>query len=405
VLAFGSIAAMLAVVWLLTPVHVPCSECWDAGGSTTRFLAVLTAVRGSGTDDVAALRASGPSGAVEAMRYLLQPPDLRGEALSLAMSPELAEPEHMGDVPAAVSMAALPTAAAEAEADTSVAATGDPLERMAAAVAATAPAVGPPTGADGASSAPGAAPAPSNQKIIKNADMTIEVEDVVIAIGRLEAAAAQLGGYPLDKRFDRSAGGPASAVVALKVPVANFEALLQRVREAGLRVIGEQATGRDATKEYVDLQSQIANLEATQARIREFLGQAENVEEALRVNSQLREIEGELSVLKGQMNFLGQQAAYSTVTVNIQERPSSITPSPTPTLTPTVTPTPLPSPTPVAWLPGKTAGSALGTLSGILTGLADLAIWFAIVLGPFLVPALALWWLWRRRQEKAGGAA
>jgi hypothetical protein len=248
--------------------------------------------------------------------------------------------------------------------------------------------------------AAGAGPAPSIQKIIKNADMTVEVEDVVTAIGRLEGAAAQLGGYPLDKRFEQSETGPSSAVVSLKVPVGNFEALLQRVRESALKVISEQATGRDATKEYVDLQSQIANLEATQARIREFLGQAKNVEEALQVNAQLREIEGQLSQLKGQMNFLGQQAAYSTVTVNLRERPPSVTPTPTATNTATATPTP--SPTPVAWQPGKTARSAFGTLSGLLQTFADGAIWLGIVVGPFAALALAIWWLDRRRKALPG---
>ncbi len=43
--------------------------------------------------------------------------------------------------------------------------------------------------------------------------------------------------------------------------------------------------------EYVDLQSRLRNLEATWDRIRTFLDQAQNVEEALKVNAELKTVE------------------------------------------------------------------------------------------------------------------
>src|SRR4029079_16444262 len=105
------------------------------------------------------------------------------------------------------------------------------------------------------------------------------------------------------------------------------------------RVLSEAASGTDATQEYVDAQSQLANLEATQARIRQFLEQAKTVEEALRVNARLTEIEGQIGQLKGRLQFLSQRAAYSTIAVQLQQ------PAP-PTPTPSATPTPSPTPTP-----------------------------------------------------------
>jgi Domain of unknown function (DUF4349) len=235
-----------------------------------------------------------------------------------------------------------------------------------------------------------------SRKIIKNADLSLEVPSVQRALGRISDIAAQSGGYVLETRTDYGQPTLPQAIVRMAVPVDQFEATLQRIREAAGRVISEQASGVDVTQEFVDVQSQIANLQATEARIREFLKQATSVEEALKVNAQLTEIEGQINVLKGRMTFLSQRAAYSTIGVQLQQPPPPTpTPSPSPSPTPTPTPTPLP-----AWDPGKTAGQASSTLALIVQALATVAIWLAIVVLPLALPVLLIAMLARAVQRR-----
>jgi Domain of unknown function (DUF4349) len=235
--------------------------------------------------------------------------------------------------------------------------------------------------------APGAISANDpSRKIIKNADLSLEVANVQRALGQISDIAAQSGGYVLETRTDYGQPQLPQATVRMAVPVDQFEVTLQRIREAAGRVISEQASGVDVTQEFVDVQSQLANLEATEARIREFLKQATTVEEALKVNAQLTEIEGQINVLKGRINFLSQRAAYSTISVQLQQPPPPTpTPSPIPSPTPTPTPTPLPT-----WDPGKTAGQATSTLALIVQALATVAIWLAIVVLPLALPVLLI---------------
>lgn len=176
------------------------------------------------------------------------------------------------------------------------------------------------------------------------------------------------------------------------MPVDQFEAALQRVRDAGTTVLGEHTSGVDASQEYVDLQSQVANLEATQARIREFLAQATTVEESLRVNAQLAEIEGQLGQVKGRMRFLADRAAYSTITVELHVPPPAGTP------TPTATPTPAPG-----WSAVEESRAAAGLLASILRVLATFAIWFAVVVLPLAAPVAVVWWAVRGRRSAAHG--
>ena len=231
-----------------------------------------------------------------------------------------------------------------------------------------------------------------NRKIIKDATFIIEVENVAIALTQIGNTAAQSGGYVLETRTETSADNRPAGFVKIAVPVDQFEATLQRVRESAISVLSEQASGQDVTQEFVDTQSQLANLEATQARIREFLAQATTVEESLKVNAQLSEIEGQISELKGRSQFLSGRAAYSTITVQMQLPPL-----------PLVTPTPIPTPTPVVvpgWSASSTAGSAWEVFVNIARAIATVLIWLTVVVGPFLLPLGLIWLLWRAYRRR-----
>ena len=105
----------------------------------------------------------------------------------------------------------------------------------------------------------------------------------------------------------------------------------------------------------MDLQSQLVNLEATRARIQEFLSDAKSVDEALRVNQELANIEAQIEQIKGRMNYLTDRSAFSTITINLEPE--------FPILTPTPTSTPRPTATPIPWKPADTFNDAKGTLT------------------------------------------
>jgi uncharacterized coiled-coil protein SlyX len=241
----------------------------------------------------------------------------------------------------------------------------------------------------------------STRKIIKDGEMTLVVADTDEAIDDITRITVDHGGYLLGLQVTL-VDGYKWADIAVGVPVDEFETVQRAVRAVALRVTNDQATGVDVTEEYVDTQSRLTNLEATQARIREFLAQAKTVEESLRVNAQLAEIEAEIEQVKGRLNFLKERAAYSTLRFTIE--PERATPTPTPTATMTPTPTVTPSPTPVDWRPSETLRGATRAITGFGRGLWEVVIWIAVVLLPVLaVPAaiiVLLVWLARRGRAR-----
>ncbi len=241
----------------------------------------------------------------------------------------------------------------------------------------------------------------SDHMIIKNADVKLLVEDTDNAIDRSTQIVGDVGGYIISSRVwyqDYNEKSYKYATITMGVPVDQFETAMRRLRALALKVLDENASGQDVTAEYVDLQSQLGNLEATRDRIRSFLADATTVEESLRINQELTTIEAQIEQVKGRMNFLSDRSAYSTITVNMEPQLPDIKPTPTPSPTPTATPT--------AWNPGTTFVAAQKTVTNAYQGIIEMLIWLFVVLLPLLLPpAVIIWAIWKFATRKSNKPA
>ncbi len=238
----------------------------------------------------------------------------------------------------------------------------------------------------------------SNRMIVKNADIRLQVEDTNVAIDRSLQIVGDAGGYIVSSRVwyqDYYGNNLKYASVTIGIPVEEFENVMRRLRGMAVQVMDENATGEDVTDQYVDLQSQLTNLESTRARIQEFLKDARTVDEALRVNQELANIEAQIEQIKGRMNYLNDRSAFSTITINLEPV--------LPVLTPVPTSTPIPTATPIPWKPADTFNDAKGTVTVVYQGIANFLIWLGVVILPILLPpALILWAMWKLLNRKAG---
>ncbi len=237
----------------------------------------------------------------------------------------------------------------------------------------------------------------NNRMVIKNGEIRLLVEDSDNAIDRALQVTGDVRGYIISSRSWYQNGPDGQnykyASITIGVPADQFETAMRRLRAIALRVLDENVSGQDVSEEYVDLQSQLVNLEATRDRVRKFLEDAQSVEESLHVNNELAKIEAEIEKVKGRMNYLSNRSAFSTITVTFEPD--------IPPLPPTPTRTPVPTATPKPWNPGETFQSATKTLTNIYQVLIELAIWILVVIVPLLVPpALVLWGIFKLATRK-----
>jgi hypothetical protein len=207
-----------------------------------------------------------------------------------------------------------------------------------------------------------------------------------------------VGGYIISSRVwyqDFNGENYKYATVSMGVPVDQFETAMRRLRGLAIKVLDENASGQDVTSEFVDLQSQLGNLEATRDRIRGFLNDAKTIEESLRINQELTNIEDQIEKVKGRMTFLSGRSAYSTITANIEPKLPELTPVPTPTRTPT--------PTPKVWDPSRTFDSTKDGVISAYQGIFEMLIWLfglLVVLAPWLLIVWAVWKFATRKNNK-----
>lgn len=223
--------------------------------------------------------------------------------------------------------------------------------------------------------------------IIRTGDISIVVTNTDEALARIAAMAEDNGGWVVNSYVFQADENAKSGTITIRVPAEGFQSALDTISALAVEVQSLSTSGQDVTEEYVDLEARLGNLEATADRVRGFLEETRNVEEALAVNQELSRLEGEIEVIKGRMQYLSQSAAFSTITAN---------------LTPDILAQPVQT---GSWQPGGVAKQALEALIAGLQSLANILIWLVIYVLPIAlligIPLfLLVRYVLRRRRAK-----
>ena len=89
-------------------------------------------------------------------------------------------------------------------------------------------------------------------------------------------------------------------------------------------VRSETTSGQDVTEEYVDLNSQLTNLEASETQLLALMDKAGSVEDILKVQEQLTTTTGQIEQIKGRMQYLQQSAALSMISASLEQSKLSV---------------------------------------------------------------------------------
>ena len=169
----------------------------------------------------------------------------------------------------------------------------------------------------------GEAPAPAARRIIRNATLTLEVEQPAKAMQRVSSIAEARGGFVVTSDSVKHTGANGAApyevvTVELRVPAAQFDAALADIRAAGGSVTAQKITGKDVTEEYIDLEARLRTQRALEAQLLEIMKRADAVEDAISVQRELTNVRTEIERVEGRRRFLENQASLSTITVTLQ---------------------------------------------------------------------------------------
>lgn len=160
----------------------------------------------------------------------------------------------------------------------------------------------------------------AERRVVKKADMTVDVEDAVKASATLGSRAEELGGFVAESTITRNREGRTEAHVTLRVPAAAFISLLDEIEKLGT-LLSRHVESTDVTEEYVDLQARLENLKFQEKRLQEIVSQANTVEDLLKVEKELERVRGEIESLTARFQLLKSQCDYSAINVYLRSTP------------------------------------------------------------------------------------
>jgi hypothetical protein len=168
-----------------------------------------------------------------------------------------------------------------------------------------------------------AAPVPVDRKIIRNANLALEVEDPKKAMQRIASVAESRGGFVVtsESRQEAGVGGSKAQEIItmdLRVPSAQFDAAMNDIHAAASHVISEKITGQDVTEEYIDLDARLRTQKALESQLLNIMKSANQVSDAMSVEREIANVRTEIEKIEGRKRFLENQTSLSTISVTIQ---------------------------------------------------------------------------------------
>jgi hypothetical protein len=238
------------------------------------------------------------------------------------------------------------------------------------------------------------APLPSKggdgSALIVTASIALGVEKLDASVEAAEGIVRELGGvligssrgnevgYPWPASGERAAIETAPATLTFRVPAAELDLAIERLRAIGT-LVSERRDATDVSTTLRDLGARLKNLRAAEVNYLRLLERAESVTDLLAVQAQIDGIRGQIEQLAAEQTSLDEQVARSLLSVTLY-----------------------PPAAPVAeavdgFNPLAIAADAVGFLLAIARAIATALIWLVVIVVPLALIARLLAWLLRRR--------
>lgn len=187
-----------------------------------------------------------------------------------------------------------------------------------------APAVAPPPAPTDTTPAPVPEPTAKKRKIIKTAEITIEVKDFEDSLTKVreimkEVAPGEQDGFIADSSSSKSETGAMSGTVIIRISPLKFDLLVDKLLAVG-DVQYQRIAGQDVTKEYYDLQARLTTKQEMEKRLIQLLAtRTNNVADLLEVERELGRVREEIESIQGTLRYYDDLVGMSTVNLTMVE--------------------------------------------------------------------------------------
>lgn len=155
---------------------------------------------------------------------------------------------------------------------------------------------------------------PSKRLVIYNAHLGLYVFDLPETLKKAEEACLKVQCW-IQQSTSNS--------LVMRVPAKRFEGLMDELDKFG-DINYRNVTGQDVTEQFYDTQIRLKNALKLRDRYLELLQSARSVKDSLEIERELARITQEIEQIKGQLKFLSNRIAFSTITLQLEPKTQDV---------------------------------------------------------------------------------
>ena len=228
------------------------------------------------------------------------------------------------------------------------------------------------------------APSTSEERlVIETSNISLVVDDVKNTSMEVIRKTKELGGFMVQRSLTKPQESPFGTIV-VRIPEDKTDEALSYFRSLAVKVSSEQILGQDVTDQYEDIDEKLATFTKTKAKFEEILEKAVDVDDILRVQRELVNLQSQIDSLKGRQKYLEKSAALTKITIYLSSDEMALPYQPGGTFRPKII-----------------FKQAVRSLIKTLRGVAGLFIWLAVY-APVWGGILIIIYLVKRFRKRKG---
>jgi len=158
-----------------------------------------------------------------------------------------------------------------------------------------------------------------NNKVIHTASLEIETKTFDETTSAVTRLCKENGGYAEYSYVSGkgNASGRMHAEYTFRIPSENLDRFIELANEE-FTVVSENLSGTDVSGIYYDTEARLVTLRIQQERLNELVKEAAGLEDIIRLNQELTNVEYQIESLSGNLKSWDGQIAYSSVSIRVR---------------------------------------------------------------------------------------
>jgi len=158
----------------------------------------------------------------------------------------------------------------------------------------------------------------SERKLIKEGQLEFETKDLNKTRKQILEFAQKNGAYVASDNESSNYYRKSNAIT-LRVPVKNFDILLNNISSGVKKFDKKIITAKDVTRQFLDTEARLKTKKEIEKRYLEILKKANSIEDILKVERVLGDLRVEIERIEGDFKYLSSKISFSTLSIVVYE--------------------------------------------------------------------------------------